>query len=134
MDLNSGTSQLSLEEYRRYGRQMILDGIGLPGTTPCTQLIRSNLCTRAARVTQCIGRGRRCWRSRVPGTSIPRGCRHRYECPFPTLWVHIDYYVLGKLGIVDHDVVEVSNLQRQILHSEKKIGMNKALSAAETLS
>lgn len=39
----------------------------------------------------------------------------------------------GKVGIVDHDIVEVSNLQRQILHSEDKVGMNKALSAEVAL-
>jgi len=27
---------------------------------------------------------------------------------------------IGQLGIIDHDVVEISNLQRQIGHSEKK--------------
>lgn len=39
----------------------------------------------------------------------------------------------GRLGIIDHDSVELSNLQRQILHSESKVGMNKALSAEAAL-
>jgi adenylyltransferase/sulfurtransferase len=39
----------------------------------------------------------------------------------------------GRIGIVDHDVVEVSNLQRQILHDESKVGMSKAESAARAL-
>jgi len=37
---------------------------------------------------------------------------------------------IGTLGIVDHDVVELSNLQRQVLHTEKRIGEFKAESAA----
>ncbi|KAF8184991.1 hypothetical protein K438DRAFT_1907789 [Mycena galopus ATCC 62051] len=40
---------------------------------------------------------------------------------------------VGRIGIVDHDVVEVSNLQRQILHDESKVGMPKAESASRAL-
>ncbi|MCH8235967.1 MAG: ThiF family adenylyltransferase, partial [Chloroflexi bacterium] len=40
---------------------------------------------------------------------------------------------VGKIGIVDFDVVEMSNLQRQILHQEKDIGRQKTESARETL-
>ena len=39
----------------------------------------------------------------------------------------------GRIGIVDHDRVEVSNLQRQILHTESRIGWYKAESAAQAL-
>jgi adenylyltransferase/sulfurtransferase len=40
---------------------------------------------------------------------------------------------VGHLGIVDADVVELSNLQRQILHSTADLGRPKTTSAAETL-
>ena len=40
---------------------------------------------------------------------------------------------VGTLGIVDFDVVDVSNLQRQILHHEHDVGRPKVLSAQETL-
>lgn len=40
---------------------------------------------------------------------------------------------IGTLGIVDHDVVDLSNLQRQILHREKRIGELKAESAASAI-
>ena len=40
---------------------------------------------------------------------------------------------IGTLGIVDDDVVSLSNLQRQIIHSTKKIGAPKVESARETL-
>ncbi|MBW0540364.1 hypothetical protein O181_080079 [Austropuccinia psidii MF-1] len=36
---------------------------------------------------------------------------------------------VGNISIVDHDLVEISNLHRQVLHSECTIGMNKAESA-----
>lgn len=41
---------------------------------------------------------------------------------------------IGTLGLVDHDVLELSNLQRQVAHSTARIGENKAASAAETLA
>ena len=36
---------------------------------------------------------------------------------------------VGTVGIVDHDEVEASNLQRQIIHSEKTVGEPKTASA-----
>jgi molybdopterin/thiamine biosynthesis adenylyltransferase/rhodanese-related sulfurtransferase len=40
---------------------------------------------------------------------------------------------VGKVGIVDYDTVEESNLQRQILFGVSNIGKNKALAAKERL-
>jgi molybdopterin/thiamine biosynthesis adenylyltransferase len=37
---------------------------------------------------------------------------------------------VGRIGIVDDDAVDLSNLQRQILHSEETVGTSKAQSAA----
>ena len=36
---------------------------------------------------------------------------------------------IGKITIVDDDVVDLTNLQRQIIHSESRVGMAKAVSA-----
>lgn len=40
---------------------------------------------------------------------------------------------IGTMGIVDFDVVEVSNLQRQIMHSTATVGMPKVDSAEKTI-
>ncbi len=40
---------------------------------------------------------------------------------------------VGTIGIIDFDVVDESNLQRQILHNTKRIGQYKAESARETI-
>lgn len=40
---------------------------------------------------------------------------------------------VGTLGIADGDVVEVSNLQRQVLHTTARLGRRKVESAEETL-
>lgn len=40
---------------------------------------------------------------------------------------------IGKLGLVDYDTVEISNLNRQILHSTENIGMAKVKSAEKFL-
>lgn len=41
---------------------------------------------------------------------------------------------VGQIGIADGDSVELSNLQRQIIHNEQSLGENKAISAARTVS
>ena len=50
----------------------------------------------------------------------------------------IAYYLaaagVGTLRIFDDDLVERSNLQRQILHTESRIGESKAQSAAQTIA
>ncbi len=40
---------------------------------------------------------------------------------------------VGRLGLIDSDVVEISNLQRQILYSTSSIGMPKTVSAEKAL-
>jgi molybdopterin/thiamine biosynthesis adenylyltransferase/rhodanese-related sulfurtransferase len=40
---------------------------------------------------------------------------------------------VGRIGIVDHDVVDRSNLQRQIVHREADVGVSKAKSAARAV-
>jgi molybdopterin/thiamine biosynthesis adenylyltransferase/rhodanese-related sulfurtransferase len=40
---------------------------------------------------------------------------------------------VGTLGIVDFDLVDATNLQRQILHNLDRVGMRKVDSAAETI-
>ena len=41
---------------------------------------------------------------------------------------------VGHLVIADHDRVELSNLQRQLLHHDKDIGRSKVASARDTLT
>ncbi|MCG0277837.1 MAG: molybdopterin-synthase adenylyltransferase MoeB [Thermanaeromonas sp.] len=49
----------------------------------------------------------------------------------------VAYYLaaagVGTIGIVDGDAVELSNLQRQILHNTERVGLPKAESARQTL-
>ena len=41
---------------------------------------------------------------------------------------------VGTIGVVDDDTVDGSNLQRQVIHSDEKIGMPKVQSAAESMT
>jgi molybdopterin-synthase adenylyltransferase len=41
---------------------------------------------------------------------------------------------VGNIGVVDDDVVELSNLQRQVIHNEKNLNQKKVLSAKEKIS
>ncbi|KAL5526864.1 hypothetical protein ACEPAF_8591 [Sanghuangporus sanghuang] len=90
----------SLSDYWRYGRQMIIDGLGLPAQV---KLQNSSVLV--------VGAG---------GLGCPA---LQYLCSAG----------VGRIGIVDHDIVELSNLQRQVLHSEETLGMPKVESAAQAL-
>lgn len=41
---------------------------------------------------------------------------------------------VGTIGVVDFDTVDITNLQRQVLHNLDRVGMNKTDSARETLT
>lgn len=41
---------------------------------------------------------------------------------------------VGTIGVIDDDAVEVTNLQRQIIHADARIGMPKAFSAAAAVA
>lgn len=40
---------------------------------------------------------------------------------------------VGRLGIVDHDTVDTNNLHRQVIHTQARRGVNKAVSAATSI-
>ena len=40
---------------------------------------------------------------------------------------------IGTIGVIDHDTVENSNLQRQVIHTDDRIGMPKVFSAREAM-
>jgi molybdopterin-synthase adenylyltransferase len=41
---------------------------------------------------------------------------------------------VGRIGIIDHDTVSLSNLQRQVIHATESVGMLKTASAAEQIA
>ena len=84
---------LLLEEYQRYGRQLILPEVGVEG-----QLRLKNSSVLI------IGAG---------GLGCPAAA-------------YLAGAGVGRIGIVDGDVVEVSNLHRQILHTSADVGIFKA--------
>ncbi|KJP87948.1 hypothetical protein AK88_02382 [Plasmodium fragile] len=47
--------------------------------------------------------------------------------------LYLTKFGFAEIGLMDGDTVEVSNLQRQIIHAEKHTGMNKTLSAKMTV-
>ena len=62
--------ELTLEEYKRYGRQMILEGFGLPGESSSMRINTGSSSTRSAQTQKCTRCcDRRRW-SRLPGTSV----------------------------------------------------------------
>jgi molybdopterin/thiamine biosynthesis adenylyltransferase/rhodanese-related sulfurtransferase len=92
--------QLSREEFRRYGRHLIMPEVGLEGQQRL----------KAASVLL-VGAG---------GLGSPAA-------------LYLAAAGVGRIGIVDFDVVDPSNLQRQIIHSTENVGRPKLESAAERL-
>ena len=41
---------------------------------------------------------------------------------------------VGRLGLVDHDTLELSNLHRQVLHTQARVGVAKAVSLATSMA
>ena len=51
-------------------------------------------------------------------------------CP---LILYLAYSGVGNIGIVDHDIIEISNLSRQILFTKRDIGKKKVLVAKQMI-
>ena len=51
-------------------------------------------------------------------------------CP---LILYLTYSGVGNIGVVDHDIVEISNLSRQILFTKKDIGKKKVIVAKKAI-
>lgn len=92
--------QLTDYDMTRYGRQMLIDGWGVPGQT---KLKSSSVFVAGA-----------------GGLGSP-------------LAVYLAVAGVGQITICDADRVELSNLNRQILHNDSRIGQLKSMSAAKTL-
>ena len=48
--------------------------------------------------------------------------------------MHLAGSGIGKICIIDNDVVDIQNLHRQIIHNMKTVGMNKAISAKKFIN
>lgn len=93
-------NELTDEEIERYGRQIIVPGVGGAG----------QLKLKAGSVLV-IGAG---------GLGSPA-------------LLYLAAAGVGRIGVVDGDVVDVTNLQRQIAHTSEDIGRSKVESAAEKM-
>ena len=121
-DLNdAGRWPLKANEYKRYGRQLIMPEIGLQGQFAFVDrrekeqtlifMGTGQLSLRKAKVLL-VGMG---------GLGCPAAA-------------YLAGAGVGTLGLIDGDVVEESNLHRQILHSTARVGMTKVESAMVALS
>lgn len=94
-------AELTPEEFTRYGRHLILEGIGSDGQRRL----------KNARVLV-VGAG---------GLGSP-------------VLLYLAAAGVGTLGIVEFDIVEESNLQRQIIHGQADVGRPKAHSARDSIA
>lgn len=116
---------LSAEEYRRYGRQMIVPSIGIDGMKILVSTISKDVWTLYDRIKLTyLGQ------LRLKNASVLIIGAGGLGCPAAA---YLTGAGVGTIGIVDGDIVETSNLHRQILHSTAKVGMKKVDSAISYL-
>src|ERR1700740_2883537 len=106
LEVKPEAATLTNDEILRYSRHLIMPEVGMDGQKKL----------KAARVL-CIGAG---------GLGSPLGL-YLAAAGGGTLG-------LGGFGVVDSDVVDSSNLQRQVIHSTRDIGRSKLDSAEEKLT
>ncbi|KZS92583.1 hypothetical protein SISNIDRAFT_455810 [Sistotremastrum niveocremeum HHB9708] len=94
------STKLAKDDFRRYGRQLILPGFGRTGQE---KLLNASVCV--------VGAG-------------GLGC--------PALQ-YLAAAGIGRIGIVDHDTISLSNLQRQILYRDTQIGELKVEAARSAI-
>lgn len=113
---------LSKEEYERYGRQLILPQVGINGMILLKHLRNLVDCLYfyCKRVSNGDTGQKRLKASRV--LVIGAG---GLGCPAAA---YLAGAGVGTLGVVDGDVVEASNLHRQIAHSTARVGVSKVTS------
>lgn len=112
--------ELAPEEYKRYGRQLIMPEIGLRGGPSSLKCIPRLLLTR-------VGTGQ----LRLRNASVLIVGVGGLGCPAAT---YLAGAGVGKIGLIDGDTVELSNLHRQVLHTEKWLGLRKVDSAVQNLT
>lgn len=107
------------EEYRRYGRQLIVPNIGIKGI----KIIKFLICKSQPNFIT--------GQLRLRSSSVLIVGVGGLGCPAA---VYLAGAGVGKIGLVDGDQVEISNLHRQIIHNTNTIGMYKVDSAISYLS
>src|SRR5262245_26603240 len=100
MTATNSARPLTLDQIRRYQRQIIMPEVGSTGQR---KLIDSSVLL--------VGAG---------GLGSPAA-------------LYLTAAGVGRIGIIDFDTVDMSNLHRQILHGHSDVGRPKVESAADTL-
>ena len=122
LESNTGTERpwpLNTSEYTRYGRQMIMPETGLQGN--------SSRCSTTNFVLMYPLLGQLSLRK----SSVLIIGAGGLGCPAAQ---YLAGAGIGTIGLVDGDVVELSNLHRQILHTTERVGQLKVDSAIAGLS
>eukprot|EP00887_Chlorella_sp_A99_P001231 scaffold14.g1231.t1 len=127
---------LTKEQIARYSRQIILQSFGVHGARA---LALRALCSLATRHMPSLSRS--IPMPDPPARLAPPPAAQARLCNGSVLIVgagglgspaalYLAAAGVGRIGIVDRDSVELSNIHRQVIHSEASVGAHKALSAA----
>jgi adenylyltransferase and sulfurtransferase len=104
---------MRVEEYERYARQLVVPDFGIAGELPTVHMENEGSTTEKLLVGQLRLRSASVLIVGAGGLGCPAG-------------LYLASAGVGKIGVVDGDTVEVSNLHRQIAHTTAGVGMSKA--------
>ena len=146
MDGSSDCSaKLSKEEIGRYGRQLILPEWGVKSERYCQY--QSVIIATSHSMYMCVCRSTAaqvnlsfdswCGWSGLSCCSLSSCSWYRWVSIAAMYTTHLTHTShshthtphTGHVGLLDYDSVELSNLHRQVLHTEQRVGVQKAESA-----
>ena len=132
---NELVTKLTPDQISRYSRQLLLnDGFGVDG--------QQKLLTSCVLGMYCIIISFHDQGNDFMGQISPRPaltCMHNINSVIgaggigSTVLLYLAASGVGKIITVDFDNVEKSNLHRQVIHCERNVGMNKAISACKAI-
>ena len=106
-------TNLENDEISRYSRQLILPEIGVKGLYHVfIHLLLARELYRTAEGKECLSTHCWLWRPRLSHCTISGGSWSRWVCITRDV---ITRSRVGHIGLVDYDVVELSNLHRQVI-------------------
>lgn len=118
--------ELSEDAYERYSRQLIVPGMGVKGLSPSPShfslplsLLLATLTHTTHPPTQPAGQ------LKLQNAKVLIVGAGGLGCPAAT---YLAGAGIGTIGIIDGDVVEISNLHRQIAHATSRVGQPKVTS------
>ena len=118
----AGPHRLTSDQIGRYSRQLLLPSFGVQGKQGVMSTCFVQHSQSRGKIKSCCAAQERL----LSSSALVIGAGGLGS----SAALYLTAAGVGRIGLVDQDVVEVNNLHRQIIHNESRVGMHKAESAA----